>query len=68
MVRGAASSDSKKPFLKHFYKKKSDLFHVSEKWFDLHVNTVLYLGAGKDSRSDDMLYTKYPWRRSAGNG
>lgn len=53
---GAASSDSKKPFLKHFYRKKSDLFHVSEKWFDLHVNPVLYLGAGKDTRSDDMLY------------
>src|SRR5688572_24844428 len=47
---------SKKPFLKHFYKKKSDLFHVDEKWFNLHVNPVIYWGAGKESAQDDMLY------------
>lgn len=52
----AETSDSRRPVLKHFYKKKSDLFHVDEKGFDLHINPVLYLGAGKDSRRDDMLY------------
>lgn len=52
----AETSDSRKPVLKHFYKKKSDLFYVDEKAFDLHINPVLYLGAGKDSRRDDMLY------------
>jgi hypothetical protein len=51
-----ATSDSKNPVLKHFYKKKADFFHVSEKWFDLHINPVLYVGAGKDSRLDDMLF------------
>lgn len=53
---GAASSDSEKPVLKHFYRKKSDLFHVEDKWFDLHVNPVLHVSAGKDSQSDDLLY------------
>jgi hypothetical protein len=53
---GAATSDSRKPVLKHFYRKKSDLFHVQEKWFDLHVNPVLHLSGGKDSDSDDPLY------------
>lgn len=48
--------DSKKPFLKHFYRKKSDLYHVDEKWFNLHVNPVIYWGAGKESAQDDMLY------------
>jgi hypothetical protein len=51
-----ATSDSRKPVLKHFYKKKSDLYHVDEKWFNLHVNPVLHLSAGKDSESDDLLY------------
>ena len=30
-----------KPFLKHFYKVKSDLYNVSVDDFDLHVNPVL---------------------------
>jgi hypothetical protein len=52
-----AAGDSKKPFLKHFYRKKGDLYHVNEKWFNLHINPVIYFGAGKDSRqSDDLLY------------
>jgi hypothetical protein len=52
----AESSNSRRPVLKHFYRKKSDLFHVEEKWFDLHVNPVLHLGAGKDSDLDDPVY------------
>src|SRR5690606_34885270 len=52
----AETSNSARPVLRHFYKKKSDLFHVDEKWFDLHINPVLYIGAGKDSRRDDMLF------------
>jgi len=50
----AETSASKKPFLKHFYRKKSDLYHVDIPEFDLHINPVLYLGAGKDSRNDDL--------------
>lgn len=54
---GAASADSEKPLLKHFFRKKSDFFHVEEDWFDLHVNPILHLGAGKDSRRpDDLLF------------
>jgi hypothetical protein len=52
----AETSDSRKPVLKHFYKKKSDLFYVHNSDFDLHINPVIYAGAGKDSRSDDMLF------------
>jgi hypothetical protein len=50
------SSNSRKPILRHFYKKKSDLFSVNNDDFDLHVNPVLYLGAGKDSRVDDPIF------------
>lgn len=50
-------TNDRKPFLKYFYKKKSDLFYVDEEPdFDLHVNPVLYLGGGKDSESEDPLY------------
>jgi hypothetical protein len=52
----AATADSKKPILRHFYRKKSDLFSYHDKDFDLHVNPVLYLGVGKDSRLDDGLF------------
>jgi hypothetical protein len=51
----AATSDSKKPILKRFYRKKSDLLHVDLPEFDLHVNPVLYAGFGSDSRRDDGL-------------
>ena len=50
------TNDSERPVLKHFYRKKSDLYSVSTPDFDLHVNPVLYLGAGKDSRRDEMLF------------
>jgi hypothetical protein len=52
----AESTNSSKPVLKHFYTKKADLFSVDEPEFDLHVNPVLYVGAGKDSREDDMQF------------
>lgn len=54
--RAETSDTERKPFLKIFYRKKADLFHVDEKAFDLHVNPVLNLSAGSDSRRDDMLY------------
>jgi hypothetical protein len=50
------TSLSKKPFLRHFYKHKSDFFDVDLPEFDLHVNPVLYLAAGKDSDRKDGLF------------
>jgi hypothetical protein len=52
----AETSNSRKPVLRHFYKKKSDFFYVDEEAFDLHVNPVIYLGAGQDSQLDDRLF------------
>jgi len=52
----AATSNSEKPFLKYFYKKKSDLLRVDEPEFDLHVSPVLYAGLGKDSNLNDPIY------------
>lgn len=53
---GAETSNSKRPILKYFYRKKADLVHVDTKDFDLHINPVLYLGAGNDGQRDDMLF------------
>ena len=50
------TNESKKPFLKTFYKKKSDLIYVDHPDFDLHINPVIYFGAGSDSRLDDITY------------
>jgi hypothetical protein len=52
----ATSAESKRPLLRHFYKKKSDLYNVSKPDFDVHINPVLYAGAGQDSRRDDNLF------------
>jgi len=49
------SNTSKKPFMKHLYKKKSDLAYVDTPEFDIHVNPVLYLGAGKDNNRDEWI-------------
>jgi len=52
----AKYSDSKKPILKYFYKKKSDMFSIHNSDFDLHVNPVVYVQLGKETASSDMSY------------
>ncbi len=42
----SADNDSRKPVLKYFYQKKSDLFAVQTEDLDLHVNPVLYGSVG----------------------
>jgi hypothetical protein len=51
----AESNTSEKPILKHLYRKKSDLAYVDIPEFDIHVNPVLYLGAGKDNNRDELI-------------
>ncbi len=51
------TNDRQKPVLKYFYQKKSDLLFVDDDSdFDIHVNPVLYIGGGKDSQADDLLF------------
>ncbi|MGK7392525.1 MAG: hypothetical protein ACNS60_19375 [Candidatus Cyclobacteriaceae bacterium M2_1C_046] len=49
-------NESKKPFLKYFWRKKSDFLHVQTEDFDLHVNPILHFSYGKDLEGD---YTTY---------
>jgi len=44
----SADNDSRRPILKYFYQKKSDLFAVQTDDFDLHVNPVLYVSGGSE--------------------
>lgn len=53
---GGVGNESKRPVLKHFYKRRSDFYSVITPDFDLHINPVLYLAAGKDSRRDEILF------------
>ena len=53
---GTSANESKKPILKYFYRKKSDLFHVHNKDFDLHVNPVLYTQIGKESETGETRF------------
>lgn len=52
----ASTAVSRKPFLKQLYKKQSDLVYADTKDLDIHVNPVLYVGAGKDSRLGESLF------------
>ncbi|UXP33336.1 hypothetical protein N6H18_05145 [Reichenbachiella agarivorans] len=42
---------SRKPFLKWFYRSKSDFYHVNTEMFKLKISPVLYLGLGNDSNA-----------------
>jgi hypothetical protein len=50
----AETNTSAKPILKKLFTKKSDLVYVDVPDFDLHVNPVLYVGLGKDSRTNEL--------------
>ncbi len=50
------TSDSKKPVLKHIYKKKSDFLYADLPEFDIHVNPVLYTSFGHDGQAGESLY------------
>ncbi|MFN3404341.1 MAG: hypothetical protein ACK40G_09635 [Cytophagaceae bacterium] len=53
----AESSISNRPFLRHFYKRKSDFYSVHTEDFDLHVNPVIYFSGGKDFAFSRSTYT-----------
>lgn len=56
LAAGSVQNESKRPFLKYFYRVRSDLYHVEEEDFDLHVNPVLYLGAGVETAGDESTF------------
>lgn len=49
-------NQSRRPLLKHFYQRQSDLYSVTIPDFTLRVNPVLGLSAGKDSETDGLRY------------
>jgi len=53
----SSESDSRKPFLKIFYRKKADFVSVMTKDFELHLNPVLHFSGGYDSESSVFPYT-----------
>lgn len=48
--------NSKKPLLRHFYQKKADFYHISTDNFDLHINPVVHVSAGKETETDPIQY------------
>ncbi|QHT72066.1 capsule assembly Wzi family protein [Rhodocytophaga rosea] len=56
----SASNDSRKPILGVFYDKKSDLYQYRSDDFEVHINPVLYLGAGvaSDESANPFINTR----------
>jgi hypothetical protein len=54
------TNTSKKPILKRFYQKKSDAYQFKNDHFEVHINPVIYLQAGRDlnSSTDNTINTR----------
>lgn len=50
------TNESRKPVLKHFYRKKSDLFSIHADDLDLHVNPVIYFQLGREYENDETRF------------
>ncbi len=50
-------NESKKPVLRHLYKKKSDLLFSDLPEFDIHVNPVVYASIGHDGQAGESIFT-----------
>lgn len=48
--------NSRRPFLKKFYRKENSFYSVDIEDFNLQVNPVLYLGIGQDNNANGRLY------------
>ena len=47
---------SQRPFLRYFYRNKTDLYHFENEHFTLRVNPVLHLEVGLDNQTDGVRY------------
>jgi hypothetical protein len=52
----STTNDSKKPVLKYFYRKKSDLFSVHNDDLDLHINPVMHIQMGREAETGSTQY------------
>ncbi len=50
------TSDSEHPILRHFYQKKSDLYHFRNEDLNLHINPVLHLQLGHENGEETKRY------------
>ncbi len=50
------SSDSRKPLLSYFYRKKNDFFYVMEDDFEFHLNPVFHFSGGLEKDQDVTTY------------
>lgn len=50
------SNDAKKPLLKYFYQKTSDLYYAQAEGFDVHLNPVWHFSVGKDNNLSDRVF------------
>jgi len=51
-----ADNQSRKNLLKNFYKKQSDFYQVKTEDLDLHINPVIYFGAGETSNDNRSTF------------
>ncbi|WP_345157091.1 hypothetical protein [Pontibacter saemangeumensis] len=50
------NNSSQRPFLRYFYRNKTDLYHFENDHFTLRVNPVLHLEVGLDNQTDGVRY------------
>jgi hypothetical protein len=57
MEYSGVPGESRRPFLRHFYKKKADFYSLQNPDFDLHVNPVLNLSYDLDQTDPERTRT-----------
>ncbi len=52
----AWQNNTKKPFLKHFFQRKSDVYYFHNEDFDIHINPILQFGFGNDNTVENQPF------------
>lgn len=53
----ATQNNTRKPFLKYLFQKKSDFYYYNNEDFDIHINPILQFGIGQDNLTSNQPFT-----------
>lgn len=52
----AIQNNTRKPFLRHLFQKKSDFYYYQNEDFDIHINPILHFGIGQDNLTSNQPF------------
>lgn len=52
----AIQNNTRRPFLRHLFQKKSDFYYYQNEDFDIHINPILQFGIGQDNLTSNQPF------------